>query len=517
MADTDCKLAAPMRHTRIVATIGPATSTPEMLDALLRAGADIFRLNFSHGTHESHRATIEAIRAAEARRTPRGRHPPGPGGSENPHRPSGRRQPIALAKGDRLTIRTGDRVGGPGEVFTTYAPLAASVVAGQQLLLDDGRIVLRVEGTDGVAIQTTVVHGSQLGEHKGITAPGVALPSDGLTAKDDEDLRFGIAAGVDMIALSFVQHVADVRAARAVLDERWASPPLPIVAKLERPQAIEQLDPILAEADAVMVARGDLGLEVPLERVPRLQKEITRRARAHGRPVIVATQVLESMRKEPRPTRAEVSDAANAVDDGVDAIMLAGETASGAFPVESVQTLDAIIREAEQLPPLAVTSTGSLMQAEHGRALCEAAVTLADRGQADGDRRGDARRQHRADAGDVSPASVDPGGHQPPRGGTAAVALSRSRADRDAVWRERRRHGRCHRARALKSRSPGAWRRSRVRERARGPAAARGEFSEAASGLARQAKSAYVRRADHQYSATPTPMTIADWPIRLTS
>jgi len=381
MADTDCKLAPAMRHTRIVATVGPATSTPEMLDALLRAGVDIFRLNFSHGTHESHRATIDAIRAAEAR---------GPRvvailqDLAGPKIRTGRLaggQPMALAKGDRLTIRTGDHVGGSGEVFTTYAPLAASVVAGQQLLIDDGRIVLRVESTDGVAVQTTVVHGSQLGEHKGITAPGVALPCEGLTVKDDQDLRFGIAAGVDMIALSFVQHVSDVRAARAVL-EVLGKPSTPIVAKLERPQAIEQLDPILAEADAVMVARGDLGLEMPLERVPRLQKEITRRARALGRPVIVATQVLESMRKEPRPTRAEVSDAANAVDDGVDAIMLAGETASGAFPVESVQTLDAIIREAEQLPPLAVTSTGRLMHAEHGRALCEAAVTLADRGHA---------------------------------------------------------------------------------------------------------------------------------------
>jgi pyruvate kinase len=370
-----------MRHTRIVATVGPATSTPEMLDALLQAGVDIFRLNFSHGTHESHGTTINSIRAAEARSSrvvailmdlagPKIRTGRLAGG-----------QPIGLSKGDRLAIRTGDEVGRPGEVFTTYAPLAASVVAGQQLLLDDGRIVLRVDGTDGVAIQTTVVHGSQLAEHKGITAPGVALPSEGLTAKDDDDLRFGLAAGVDLVGLSFVQHVSDVRAARAVMDQVGKSA-TPIVAKLERPQAIDHLDAILAEADAVMVARGDLGLEVPLERVPRLQKEITRRARITGRPVIVATQVLESMRKEPRPTRAEVSDAANAVDDGVDAIMLAGETASGAFPVESVQTLDAIIREAEQLPPMSVASTGHLMQAEHGRALCEAAVTLAHRGHA---------------------------------------------------------------------------------------------------------------------------------------
>ena len=370
-----------MRHTRIVATVGPATSTPEMLDALLQAGVDIFRLNFSHGTHTSHRATIDAIRAAEAR---------GPRvvailmDLAGPKIRTGRLaggQPLALSRGDRLVIRTGDDVGEAGEVFTTYAPLAASVATGQQLLLDDGRIVLRVDSTDGVAIQTTVVHGSQLAEHKGITAPGVALPSDGLTAKDNEDLRFGLAAGVDLVGLSFVQHVSDVRAARTVMAEVGKAA-TPIVAKFERPQAIDHLDAILTEADAVMVARGDLGLEVPLERVPRLQKEITRRARVMGRPVIVATQVLESMRKEPRPTRAEVSDAANAVDDGVDAIMLAGETASGAFPVESVRTLDAIIREAEQLPPLAVASTGRLMQAEHGRALCEAAVTLADRGHA---------------------------------------------------------------------------------------------------------------------------------------
>jgi len=370
-----------MRHTRIVATIGPATSTPVMLDALIHAGVDVFRLNFSHGTHESHQTTITAIRAAEART---GRLAAILQDLSGPKIRTGRLeggQPIALLAGDRLSISTGDEVGRAGAVFTTYAPLAASVVAGQQLLLDDGRIVLRVESTDGTRIETTVVHGQQLGEHKGITAPGVALPAEGLTSKDDADLRFGIAAGIDIVALSFVQHVNDVRSAKSVLRSLGADE-VPVVAKLERPQAIDHLDGILGESDAVMVARGDLGLEVPQERVPRLQKEITRRARALGRPVIVATQVLESMRKEPRPTRAEVSDAANAVDDGVDAIMLAGETAAGLFPVEAVRTLNAIICEAEQLPPLAIESTGRLMHAEHGRALCEAAVTLAHGGQA---------------------------------------------------------------------------------------------------------------------------------------
>jgi pyruvate kinase len=225
------------------------------------------------------------------------------------------------------------------------------------------------------------VHGSQLGEHKGINAPGVRLPSAGLTPKDAGDLAFGLSHGVDIVALSFVQSATDVQKARAAIEKAGADG-TPIVAKLERPEAIAELDEILEHADGVMVARGDLGLEVPLERVPRLQKEITRRARALGRPVIVATQVLESMRQEPRPTRAEVSDAANAVDDGVDAIMLAGETAAGAYPVQAVETLDAIIRDAEALPPLTIPFVGTLMHAEHGRALCEAAVKLADRGHA---------------------------------------------------------------------------------------------------------------------------------------
>ena len=370
-----------MRHTRIIATVGPSCDSPEALDALIRAGVDVFRLNFSHGTHESHQATFARIRDASARADrivailqdlsgPKIRTGRLVGGDS-----------IALQSGDRLELVTGDDLGRPGRVYTTYAPLAKSVKPGQELLLDDGRVILRVESTDGTTIATTVVHGAELAEYKGINAPGVALPAAGLTPKDAEDLAFGLSLGVDMVALSFVQSAADVEAARAAIDAAGASG-TPIVAKLERPEGIAHLGAILATADAVMVARGDLGLEVPLESVPRMQKEITRQARSLGRPVIVATQVLESMRQEPRPTRAEVSDAANAVDDGVDAIMLAGETASGQYPVRAVETLDAIIRDAELLPPLAVPALASLMQAEHGPALCEAAVTLADRGRA---------------------------------------------------------------------------------------------------------------------------------------
>ena len=371
-----------MRHTRIIATVGPTCDSADALDALIRAGVDVFRLNFSHGTHDTHGATFASIRKAASRTDrmvailqdlagPKIRTGRLAGGT-----------PIPLHDGESLRIVTGDDLGRPGLVYTTYAPLAKSVKPGQELLVDDGRIVLRVEKTDGSEIQTTVVHGSELAEHKGINAPGVALPASGLTEKDADDLRFGLTLGVDMVALSFVQSADDVDAARAII-EASSAPGTPIVAKIERPEAIAHLDAVLARADAVMVARGDLGLEVPLERVPRLQKVITRHARALGRPVIVATQVLESMRQEPRPTRAEVSDAANAVDDGVDAIMLAGETADGQYPVQAVETLDAIIRDAELLPPLAVPAVASLMQAEHGRALCEAAVTLADRGQAE--------------------------------------------------------------------------------------------------------------------------------------
>ncbi len=382
MADTDCKLTSPMRHTRIVATVGPASASPETLDALLAAGVDVFRLNFSHGSHDTHRTAFEGIRAAAART---GQVVAVLQDLAGPKIRTGRLEgskPIPLTRGESLTLSTGDAVGRQGEVFTTYAPLAQTVVPGQELLLDDGRVVLRVVSTDGSRIQTVVVHGTQLGEHKGINAPNVALPPAGLSQKDTEDLAFGLDLGVDIIALSFVQGAADIEIARSALRARGREA-VPIVAKLERPEAIDHLDEILDVADAVMVARGDLGLEMPLERVPHVQKDVTRRARARGRPVIVATQVLESMRHEPRPTRAEVSDAANAVDDGVDAIMLSGETAAGSYPVTAVEMLAAIIRQAEQLPPLPVPFTGRLMHAEHGHALCEAAVTLADRGQAE--------------------------------------------------------------------------------------------------------------------------------------
>jgi pyruvate kinase len=372
-----------MRHTKIIATVGPACGSDDMLDALIAAGTDIFRLNFSHGTQETQGATFGRVRAAAQRARREVAILQDLGGPKIRTGTIAGGKPIVVKPGDRLTIATGDFAGGPGRLSTTFAGLAHSVGAGNRLLLADGLVELRVDSSDGAEIQTTVVEGGEIGEHKGINAPGVPLPASAITAKDADDLRFGLSLGVDLIAVSFVQTAADLRQARQLIAES-GSGDVPLVAKLERPQALEHLDQILESADAVMVARGDLGLEMPLERVPRAQKEITRAARRQGIPVIVATQVLESMTVEARPTRAEVNDAANAVEDGVDAIMLAGETAAGAYPARAVLTLDAIIRDAEAgltiEPPR--RSADVALPDDHAQALCEAAVTLANRGDA---------------------------------------------------------------------------------------------------------------------------------------
>jgi len=372
-----------MRHTKIIATVGPASESDTMLDALMAAGVDIVRLNFSHGTHDSHAATCARVRRAASRA---GREVAILQDLAGPKIRTGRldgQRPLALRAGDALRIATGDFAGGPGRVATTFDGLARGVGRGDRLLLADGLIELRVEDTDGQEILTTVVEGGTLGEHKGINAPGVALPASAVTPKDEADLRFGLSIGVDMVAISFVQSAADLQQARRLLGTMNAAD-VPLVAKLERPQALDDLDRILASCEAVMVARGDLGLEMPLERVPRAQKDITIRARRQRVPVIVATQVLESMTVEPRPTRAEVSDAANAVADGVDAIMLAAETAAGAFPARAVQTLDAIIREAESGPVHEASRTvRATNEPDHAQAICEAAVTLAELGHAE--------------------------------------------------------------------------------------------------------------------------------------
>lgn len=372
-----------MRQTKIVATIGPASWDQAVIEQLIHAGVDICRLNFSHGTHEAHGETFHRIRAAAVRTMkvvavlqdlsgPKIRTGRLEGG-----------QPVELKEGATIRIVTGDGEGDGEHIYTSYAELARRVRPGGTLLIDDGKIELRVERADGHEIVARVIDPGPLGEHKGINAPGVELATGALTPKDIEDLKFGVKLGVDMIALSFVRSADDLRQARKLLTDLGAAG-VPLVAKLERPEALQHLEEILKVSQGVMVARGDLGLEMPLEKVPTSQKEITRKARRAGVPVIVATQVLESMRTEQRPTRAEVSDAANAVDDGVDAIMLAGETAVGLYPVKTVETLDAIIREAERIgserfgTEAPVVPIVDVPRAPHAQALCEAAVTLAD-------------------------------------------------------------------------------------------------------------------------------------------
>lgn len=371
-----------MRRTKIIATVGPATNSAAAIRELVGAGVDIFRLNFSHGTHEGHGEVVARVRRAAAdldRTVALLQDLSGPKirtGALRDH------DPIHVNAGDELIIAAGDFVGEAGRVSTKYDQLPSLVKPGDPLLLDDGRIQLRVVTTDGRQIRATVVDGGVLGEHKGINAPGATLPVSGLTPKDIEDLAFGVKAGVDFVAMSFVRNAGDLRQARAALRQAGGGD-ISLVAKLERPEAVARIDEILHACDAVMVARGDLGLELALQAVPRVQKEITRRARALGIPVIVATQVFESMVKEPRPTRAEVSDAASAVDDGVDAIMLAGETAIGAYPVQAVHTLDLVLRDAEQIPLNSVVPLEEAhVAAGHGRAMCEAAVTMAERGHA---------------------------------------------------------------------------------------------------------------------------------------
>ncbi|HEX6163962.1 MAG TPA: pyruvate kinase [Vicinamibacterales bacterium] len=366
-----------MRHTKIIATVGPASADEAVLDRLIAAGVDVMRLNFSHGTQSQHAATFDRIRAAAQRAD---RHVAILQDLSGPKIRTGRLEggkAIPLKKGEPLLITIGDEIGKPGRVSTTYGELALKVAKGDHLLLDDGKVDLVVEAASPEEIRTRVVDGGELGEHKGINAPRVPLRSD-ITEKDQRDLKFGLALGVDMVALSFVQSADDILRIRQIMVDE-GRPKVPIVAKLERPEAIDRLDEILDAADAVMVARGDLGLEMPLERVPRVQKEILKKARALGVPVIVATQVLESMRTEPRPTRAEASDAAGAVDGGADAIMLSGETATGQYPVRSVEVLDAIIRDTESIESTTADRRAGTASVNHVRALCEAAVSLSRR------------------------------------------------------------------------------------------------------------------------------------------
>jgi pyruvate kinase len=330
------------RRTKIVATLGPASSTPEMLGRLFRGGADVFRLNFSHGTHEGHLANIAAIRALELET---GRPIGILADVQGPKLRVGRFQ------GGRVQLQTGqsfqlDLSPVPGDTRRVQLPHPEIMVAagiGTTLLLDDGKLRLRVVHKRDEHLECEIVTGGPLSDRKGVNVPDVVLPIPALTKKDLEDLHFALEHGVDYIGLSFVQRAEDVAEARNIANGRaW------IMTKLEKPQAMDNLDEILALSDAVMVARGDLGVELPPEEVPLAQKRIVRAARQRGLPVVVATQMLESMISAPAPTRAEASDVATAVFDGADAVMLSAETAAGQYPFEAVNMMDRIVDRVEQ-------------------------------------------------------------------------------------------------------------------------------------------------------------------------
>lgn len=385
----------PLRRTRIVCTLGPASWSEERIEALARAGMDVARINFSHGTHDEHAETIARVRRVEERighaiavlqdlQGPKIRI-----GAIANHKS------IALRDGQSFTITTRPIIGDEKAVSTTYTALPQDVKPGDRILLADGAVELRVVATNEQDVTTEVTHGGPLSEHQGINLPGVAVSSPALTEKDRADVRFGVRHGVDYIALSFVRRSEDVRMAKAIIAKEIAANPdrvrpkgpkglhpsvyvadetIPLIAKLEKPEAIANLDSILMAADGVMVARGDLGVEMPLEQVPLIQKKIIARANTLGLPVITATQMLESMITHPRPTRAEASDVANAILDGTDAVMLSAETATGQYPIETVRVMARIALQAESA---GARFTPGGRRGDKAQAVASAAATLA--------------------------------------------------------------------------------------------------------------------------------------------
>ncbi|MBV8621990.1 MAG: pyruvate kinase [Herbaspirillum sp.] len=342
------------RQAKIVATLGPASATPEMIRALFEAGADVFRFNFSHGSHADHHARYQIVRQVE----------------QEVGRPiavladlQGPKLRIGQFAQGRVNVEAGqvfvlDRDPAPGDAHRVCLPhpeLFEVIGAGQSLLIDDGKVRLQVDSSDGDRILTRVVNSGVLSDRKGVNVPDAVLPIPALTTKDRRDLDFALDMGADWIALSFVQRPEDVLEARALVAGRAA-----ILSKLEKPAALDRLEEIVEVSDAIMVARGDLGVELPPERVPGTQKRILRTCRQQGKPIVIATQMLESMITAPVPTRAEVSDVASAIYDGSDAVMLSAESANGAYPLQAVEMMDRVITEVERDPLYR-----KLMEAQH--------------------------------------------------------------------------------------------------------------------------------------------------------
>ncbi|HLM55661.1 MAG TPA: pyruvate kinase [Pyrinomonadaceae bacterium] len=368
-----------MRRAKILATLGPASREPSQIEALMAAGANAVRINMSHGTQEEHAETIRRARSAAERLKrplsvlvdlsgPKIRTGMLKGG-----------QPVTLEPNAIFTLTTRSVVGDAREVSTNYAGIARDLRPGARVLLDDGLIELTVESTSETDVVTRVVNGGQLSERKGINLPGVILPIPSLTDKDRRDLQWAVREGADYIALSFVRRAEDCIEAKQLIEAAGGKQPL--VAKIEKAEAIDHLNEIVEAADGLMVARGDLGVETSVELVPVYQKRIIERANDRGKVVITATQMLQSMITEPRPTRAEASDVANAVWDGTDAVMLSAETAAGKYPVLAVATMARIIDSAESGKPPStgdITRWAGKQSGRVSRALCEAAAFAAE-------------------------------------------------------------------------------------------------------------------------------------------
>ena len=371
-----------MERTKIIATLGPACDSPEMIRLLIRSGVDVFRLNFSHGTHTMHADYIRRIREAAGELDAPVAVMMDLQGPKIRTGPLADGEPVTLVPGQVFTITIRDVPGDSACVGTTWPDLPKDVKTGDRILVSDGLIELRVDSTDTADVQCTVVTGGTLSQRQGINLPGTALSAPALTEKDITDLEFGLRQGVDFVALSFVRSAADIRKARTVAAALGLNPP--VIAKIERPEALEHFPEILREADGIMVARGDLGVEISPEKVPLVQKQLIAAANRAGKPVITATQMLDSMIRNPRPTRAEASDVANAIVDGTDAVMLSGETATGRYPLESVRMLARIAPIVEtgvqrgdriRLPGWDIPDAG-----ERSGAIADAACRLAEHG-----------------------------------------------------------------------------------------------------------------------------------------
>ena len=334
-----------MRKTKIICTLGPAVDSEDMIRTLIRTGMDAARFNFSHGSHGEH---LERLNMLKSVRDAMGRPVATILDTKGPEIRirSFDTTSITLESGDIFTLTTQDVVGNRGWVSVTYPKLHEELAPGQEILIDDGLVAIRVDRIEGAEIVCTVENGGTLSANKSINIPGVHIQLPALTEKDVDDIRFGVANDFDFIAASFVRRAADVEAVRAVLHE-CGGDDVKIIAKIENQEGVDNLDEILEAADGIMVARGDLGVEIPAARVPILQKQMIRKGLQLGKPVITATQMLDSMMRNPRPTRAEVSDVANAVYDGTGSVMLSGETAGGKYPVEAITAMVGIVTETE--------------------------------------------------------------------------------------------------------------------------------------------------------------------------